>query len=157
MLATRKTNDNGHLALLSSAQKPATVYLYARSRMLSRFNRNLTKLCNHKMYWCQQTRQYAMQDCQVSKVHSVRGISSRTFEKVSGKQHIQAHRQGVRGGSLKPPCWPSKKFIYTAITVHFKWPTVGKWSTSSSLAGIQNHCCPSKSGKAKATCKYVRK
>ena len=30
--------------------------------------------------------------------------------------------RGVRGGSLEPPFWPPKDFIYTAI-VHFKCPT----------------------------------
>ena len=48
---------------------------------------------------------------------------------------------GVRGGSSEPPFWPPKDFIYTALTVHFKCPTVGKWSTSS-LTAIDNHCCP---------------
>ena len=49
---------------------------------------------------------------------------------------------------LEPPFWPPKDFIYTALTVHFKWPTVGKWSTTgtSSLAAVENHRCPSKSG-----------
>ena len=48
---------------------------------------------------------------------------------------------GVQGGSSEPPFWPPKDFIYTALTVHFKCPTVGKWSTSS-LTAIENHCCP---------------
>ena len=52
---------------------------------------------------------------------------------------------GVREGSSKPPFWPSEDFIYTALTVHFKCPTVGKWSTSS-LTAIENHRCPSESG-----------
>ena len=38
---------------------------------------------------------------------------------------------------------PPKDFIYTALTAHFKCPTVGKWSTSS-LTAIENHRCPSK-------------
>ena len=36
-------------------------------------------------------------------------------------------------------------YMRTALTAHFKWPTVGKWSTST-LAAIENHRCPSKSG-----------
>ena len=52
---------------------------------------------------------------------------------------------GVRGGSSEPPFWPSEDFIYTALTVHFKCPTIGKLSTSS-LTAIENHRCPSKSG-----------
>ena len=66
---------------------------------------------------------------------------------------VQARRQGgVRGGSLEPPFWPPKDFIYTALTVHFKCPTVGQWSTTgtSSLAAVENHRYPSKSG-----CSYV--
>ena len=52
---------------------------------------------------------------------------------------------GGGGGSLKPHFWPPKGFIYTALTVHFKCPTIGKWSTSSFVA-IENHHCPNKSG-----------
>ena len=61
-------------------------------------------------------------------------------------------RGGGFGGSLEPPFWPPKDTIYTALTVHFKCPTVGKWSTTgtSSLAAVENHRCPSKSG-----CSYV--
>ena len=42
-----------------------------------------------------------------------------------------------------PPFWPPKDFIYTALTVHFKCPTIGKWSTTgtSSLAAVENHRC----------------
>ena len=62
----------------------------------------------------------------------------------------QARWQGGGGsrGSLEPPFWSPKDFIYTALTVHFKCPTVGKWSTTgtSSLAAVENHRCPSKSG-----------
>ena len=58
----------------------------------------------------------------------------------------QAHRwQWVRGGLLEPPCWHPKDFVYTALTVHFKCPSVGKWSTSS-VAAIENHRRLSKSG-----------
>ena len=45
-------------------------------------------------------------------------------------QLLQARRQGwggggggVRGGSLEPPFWPPKDFIYTAIA-HFKCPVM---------------------------------
>ena len=37
-----------------------------------------------------------------------------------------------------PHFWPPKDFIYTALTVYFKYPTVRKWSTSS-LAVIENY------------------
>ena len=53
-----------------------------------------------------------------------------------------------RGGSSgfeRTPLLASRRFIYTALTVHFKCPTVRKWSTSS-LTAIENHRCPSKSG-----------
>ena len=50
----------------------------------------------------------------------------------------------IRGGLLEPPFWPPKDLINTALTVHSKCPTIGKWSTSS-LAAIENHHCPSKS------------
>ena len=58
------------------------------------------------------------------------------------------HRPVGRGSSrgfARTPLLASKRFIYTALTVHFKWLTIGKWSTSS-LAAIENHRCPSKSG-----------
>ena len=54
------------------------------------------------------------------------------------------HQPWVRGGSSEPPVWPPKDFIYTVLTVHFKCPTVAKWSASS-LAAIENHHCASKS------------
>ena len=66
---------------------------------------------------------------------------------------IQARRQGgFEGVRSNPPFWPLKDFLYIALTVHFKCPTVGKWSTTgtSSLAAVENHRCPSKSG-----CSYV--
>ena len=59
---------------------------------------------------------------------------------------IQARRQGgFEGVRANPPFWPPEDFIYTALIVHFKCPTIGKWSTSS-LTAIENHRCPSKSG-----------
>ena len=54
-------------------------------------------------------------------------------------------RGGGSRGSLEPSFWTPKDFIYTALTVHFKCLTIGKWSTSS-LDAIENHRCPSKSG-----------
>ena len=48
---------------------------------------------------------------------------------------------GVRGVRSNPP-FGLQKILYT---VHFKCLTIGKWSTSS-LAAIENHRCPSKSG-----------
>ena len=63
--------------------------------------------------------------------------------------------RGGGGGSrgfVRTPLLASKNFIYTALTGHFKCPTVGKWSTTgtNSLAAVENHRCPSKSG-----CSYV--
>ena len=54
---------------------------------------------------------------------------------------------GVGGsrGFARTPLLASKDLIYTALTVHFKCPTVGKWSTSC-LAAIENHRCPRKAG-----------
>ena len=54
---------------------------------------------------------------------------------------------GGGGGGLRG--FASNRFIYTTLTVHFKCPTVAKWSTSS-LTAIENHHFPSKSG-----CSYV--
>ena len=69
---------------------------------------------------------------------------------------MQGRRQGGGGGGsrgfVRTPLLASKNFIYTALTGHFKCPTVGKWSSTctSSLAAVENHRCPSKSG-----CRYV--
>ena len=56
------------------------------------------------------------------------------------------------------PPFGLKDFIYTVLTVHFKCPTVGKWSTSS-LASIEKHRCPRKAGCSRCddARKYVRK
>ena len=63
------------------------------------------------------------------------------------------YEKNMQGGFIRPVGrWgleevclnPSKDFIYTALTLHYKCPTVGKWSTSS-FASIENHRCPSKS------------
>ena len=67
-------------------------------------------------------------------------------------RYMQVRRQrGFKGVHLNPP-FGLQKILYTALTVHFKCPTVGKWSTTgtSSLAAVENHRCPSKSG-----CSYV--
>ena len=48
-------------------------------------------------------------------------------------QLVSVLRPVGRGGSRgfeRIPFWPPEDFIYTALTVHFKCPTVGKWSTS---------------------------
>ena len=57
----------------------------------------------------------------------------------------QTRRQVGFEGFERTPVWPPKDFINTALTVHFKCPTIAKWSTSS-LAAIENHRCASKSG-----------
>ena len=66
--------------------------------------------------------------------------------------HVLARRQGGFEGVRSNPPFGLQKILYTALTVHFKCPTVGKWSTTgtSSLAAVENHRCPSKSG-----CSYV--
>ena len=48
-------------------------------------------------------------------------------------------------GFARTPLLASKDFIYTALTVHFKFPTIGKLSTSS-VAAIESHRCPTKFG-----------
>ena len=51
-----------------------------------------------------------------------------------------------RGGSrgfARTPLFTSKRFYMHRLTVHFKCPTVWKWSTS--LAAIENHRCPNES------------
>jgi len=39
-------------------------------------------------------------------------------------QIAQAHRQGGFEGFARTPFWPPKDFIYTALTVQFKCPTI---------------------------------
>ena len=49
--------------------------------------------------------------------------------------------RGLEEVHSNPPLLTSK---YTALTVHFRCPTVWKWSTS--LAAFENHCCQNLSG-----------
>ena len=62
---------------------------------------------------------------------------------VKPEMHDRSVGRGGSRGSLEPPFWAPKDFIYIALIVHFKCPTVGKWSISS-LAAIENHAPLSK-------------
>ena len=50
---------------------------------------------------------------------------------------------GFEGVCSNPPL-ASKKFYAHRLAVHFKCPTI--WKCSNSLAAIENHHCPNKSG-----------
>ena len=72
-------------------------------------------------------------------------LSNKLQPMVYAPSHTQSgYRPVGRGGSrgsLEPPFWPPKDFIYTAIGVPYQ---------STSLAAIQNYRCPSRSG-----CSYM--
>ena len=51
---------------------------------------------------------------------------------------------GGSRGFARTPLLISKRFYIHRLAVHFKCPTVRKWS--SSLASIENHRCPNESG-----------
>ena len=55
----------------------------------------------------------------------------------------QARRQGGFEGVRSNPPFGLQKILYTVLTIHFKCPTIGKWSTTgtSSLAAVENHRC----------------